>query len=96
LAVRGDPIVVIQIKAHRLLEVQIGDEGFLEERLVWSSTRILWDQQVLLLWILLPPIFVACGFLALAAPYLVRKKDEDTAQPERFVPDRTAVADRRS
>ena len=40
---------------------------------MWSSTRILWDQQILLLWILLPPIFVACVGAALAAPFLVRQ-----------------------
>ena len=40
---------------------------------MWSSTRILWDQQILLLWILLPPIFVACVGSALAAPFLVRQ-----------------------
>ena len=63
---------------------------------MWSSTRILWDQQILLIWILLPPIFIVCGFLALAAPYLVRKKDVDSTQRERFIPDGAAVADRLS
>jgi hypothetical protein len=52
----------------------------------------LWDQQILLLWILLPPIFIACGFLALIGPYLVRKKDE---VEEQFLPDQAAMADRR-
>ena len=61
---------------------------------MWSSTRILWDQQILLIWILLPPIFVVCGSLALAAPYLVRKKDVNSAERQRFIPDRAAVADR--
>jgi hypothetical protein len=50
----------------------------------------------LLLWILLPPIFIVCGFLALAAPYLVPKKDERGAEREPFIPDRAAVVDRRS
>lgn len=63
---------------------------------MWSSTRILWDQQMLLMWILLPPIFIACGFLALIGPYLVRTKDVNSAPPEQFIPDRAAVADRRS
>ena len=62
---------------------------------MWSSTRILWDQQILLLWILLPPIFIVCGFLALAAPYLVRKTEADSAEREPFIPERAAVADRR-
>jgi hypothetical protein len=51
---------------------------------------------MMLIWLLLPPIFFVCGFLALAAPYLVRKKDVNGAQRERFIPDRTAVADRLS
>ena len=63
---------------------------------MWSSTRILWDQQVLLLWILLPPIFIVCGSLALAAPYLVRKSEEGSAGREQFMPDQAAVADKRS
>lgn len=62
---------------------------------MWSSTRILWDQQMMLIWILLPPIFIVCGFLALAAPYLVRKKDVNSAEREQFIPDR-AAADQRS
>jgi len=55
---------------------------------VWSSARILWDQQILLLWILLPPVFLFCGFLVFAAPLLFGDRstleaDNDTAdQPE--------------
>lgn len=63
---------------------------------MWSSTRIVWDQQILLIWILLPPIFIVCGLLALAAPYLVRKKDVNSAEREQFILDRAAVADQRS
>jgi len=63
---------------------------------MWSSTRILWDQQMMLIWLLLPPIFIACGFLALVGPYLVRRKDLNSVQREEFIPDRAAVADRRS
>ena len=37
---------------------------------MWSSTRILWDQQILLLWLLLPPAFVASVLLAFAASFL--------------------------
>ena len=51
---------------------------------------------MMLIWLLLPPIFVVCGFLALAAPYLVRKKDVKSAEREQFIPDRAAVADQRS
>jgi len=41
---------------------------------VWSSTRILWDQQILLLWILLPPVFLFCGLLVFAAPLFYRER----------------------
>ena len=37
---------------------------------MWSSSRILWDQQILLLWILLTPVFVAGVLLTFAAPFL--------------------------
>jgi hypothetical protein len=43
-------------------------------QLVWSSTRILWDQQILLLWILLPPVFLFCGLLVFAAPLFYRER----------------------
>ena len=42
--------------------------------MMWNATAIMWDQQVFLLWILLPPVFIACGFLALVVPvYLDRR-----------------------
>ena len=40
---------------------------------MWSATRILWDQQVMLLWILLPPIFLVSALLVMAGPYLERR-----------------------
>ena len=61
---------------------------------MWSSTRILWDQQILLLWILLPPVFVVCGFMALAAPLIVRKKERHDTAREEFIPGRTVIADK--
>jgi hypothetical protein len=49
---------------------------------VWSSTRILWDQQVMLMWLLLPPIFIVCVGMALAAPWLARKpKTQHPGEP---------------
>ncbi len=63
---------------------------------MWSSTRILWDEQVMLMWILLPPIFIVCTLIALAAPFLVQKSVAPDATPEKSVPDRGAVADRRA
>jgi len=34
----------------------------------------MWDQQILLLWILLPPVFLFCGLLAFAAPLFYRER----------------------
>jgi hypothetical protein len=34
----------------------------------------LWDQQILLLWILLPPVFLSCGLLVFAAPLFYRDR----------------------
>jgi hypothetical protein len=60
---------------------------------VWSSTRILWDQQILLLWILLPPVFVACGFLALAAPFIVSKEERRRADRREHATEQTVTVD---
>ena len=46
---------------------------------MWSSTRILWDQQILLLWILLPPVFFFSGLLVLAAPLFYREEKTPNA-----------------
>ena len=53
---------------------------------MWSSTRILWDQQILLLWILLPPVFIVSLSIALAAPFLVRTNEAREDDTKRFVP----------
>jgi hypothetical protein len=42
--------------------------------------------------IVLPPNVVFCGFVALAAPYLLRRKDRITVWREAFIPDWNAVA----
>jgi len=72
---------------------QIASKVLWRSEPVWSSTRILWDQQILLLWLLLPPIFIVCGVLALAAPYLVRKTELRDAQCDPFIANQAAVAD---
>lgn len=48
----------------------------------WSSTQITWDLQVMVLWYVLPPIFVLCGLLTLALPPLLasRQGKEDKRQ----------------
>ena len=61
---------------------------------MWSSTRILWDQQIFLMWLLLPPIFVVCGLLALAAPYLVSRKEPKGAEDGEFISEQAVVVDR--
>jgi hypothetical protein len=62
---------------------------------VWSSTRILWDQQILLLWILLPPVFVLCGFLAVAAPFIVSKEERRRADRREYAPEQAVTVDGR-
>ena len=52
---------------------------------MWSSTRILWDQQIMLLWILLPPVFIVSLSIALAAPFLVRKNEAREDDTKGFV-----------
>ena len=57
----------------------------------WNATHIFWDEQILLMWILLPPIFVACGLLAVAAPILYREKKIANAARAEAVANDTAV-----
>ena len=64
---------LIQIKVRADKDDMLADGNRRGCVVMWSSTRILWDQQILLLWILLPPIFAACVGSALAAPFLVRQ-----------------------
>ena len=49
----------------------------------WIATQIGWDQQVLLLWILLPPVFLAAAFLVWLGPQLEKSSErkEDRAIP---------------
>ena len=60
--------------------------------MLWSATRILWDEQVLLMWILLPPVFVACGLLACAAPIVYREGKRSEAHRANVAPNH-ALAD---
>ena len=52
---------------------------------MWTASRILWDQQILLLWLLLTPVFVGGLLLAFAAPFFYRDPSvenvENTADP---------------
>jgi hypothetical protein len=44
----------------------------------WDPTHILWGQQVLLMWIVLPPIFIVAALIPFAAPLLLRNKNKRT------------------
>jgi len=50
----------------------------------------------MLMWVLLPPIFIVCMLIALAAPFLVQKSVASSAEHDKSLPDRAAVADRRA
>jgi hypothetical protein len=41
---------------------------------MWNAARIGWQEQVLLLWILLPATFAFAALVVFAAPYLSRGK----------------------
>jgi hypothetical protein len=41
-----------------------------------------WDQQILLLWILLTPVFVVCTLLAFAAPLFFRDRGVEDADSD--------------
>jgi len=63
--------------------------------MVWNAAKILWDQQVLLMWIVLPPVFVAGGLLAFAAPVLFHEKKKSDSGRADAAP-MHASADRRA
>jgi len=48
--------------------------------MAWNASQLFWDQQVLLLWILLPPVFVACGFLTLFVPPCLARRQKTEAE----------------
>ena len=100
LCVRGHRIALTWIKrrkpmARRLIQIKAALPAVVKMRLkllrvqlVWSSTRIVWDQQILLLWILLIPVFLTSALLVFAAPLFfrdqgIRKVDNNalTGQP---------------
>ena len=41
----------------------------------WHPAQLSWDQQMFVLWVLLPPVFIFCGFLAFLAPMLYRDQE---------------------
>jgi hypothetical protein len=45
--------------------------------MAWNATHILWDEQVMLLWITLPPVFLAAAFLPFAARLLFDRREKN-------------------
>ena len=60
---------------------------------MWSSTRILWDQQIFLLWILLTPVFLGSVLLTFAAPMLFRDRDAQSADNDSIANQPDVVTD---
>jgi hypothetical protein len=50
---------------------------FEETVMEWHPAQLSWDQQMFVLWVLLPPAFVVCGILAFLAPILYREETKD-------------------
>jgi hypothetical protein len=49
----------------------------------WHPAQLSWDQQMFVLWVLLPPIFFVCGILAFLAPVLYKEKAARPASAHR-------------
>ncbi len=47
----------------------------------WHPAQLSWDQQMFVLWVLLPPIFFVCGILAFLAPVLYKEKTASQVGP---------------
>jgi hypothetical protein len=58
--------------------------------MVWNPTHIFWQEQVLILSILLPPVFITSFLLALFSPRLFAHAK---GEPERVEQNLTASAD---
>ena len=54
--------------------------------MVWNASPIVWDAQVTVLLILLPPVFVAAALLAFSAPRLVAAKLTGTRDGKESIP----------
>lgn len=49
----------------------------------WHPAQLSWDQQMFVLSVLLPPIFIVCGILAFLAPILYKEDAADQAGASR-------------
>lgn len=60
--------------------------------MVWNASHILWQEQLILVSILLPPIFITAILLALSAPRLFAAKRGDARKSDggHQVPSHTA------
>jgi hypothetical protein len=59
----------------------------------WDPTHILWGQQVLLMWILLPPIFIAAALIPFGVPLLLNNRKKKRQHDPRQRPETHAVAE---
>jgi hypothetical protein len=54
--------------------------------MVWNPTHIFWQEQVLILFILLPPVFITSFLLALFSPRLFAHAKSEPEQIEQNLP----------
>ena len=59
--------------------------------MIWNATRILWDEQVMLLWIVLPPIFLGAALLPVAARSLFSAENKRKLSPQKRTTTQGAV-----
>lgn len=63
--------------------------------MVWNPTHIFWQEQVFLLFLLLPPVFITSFLLALLSPRLfARVKSEPQRRPDNLPASADAVPTR--
>ena len=89
--IRGDDPDQSAVSSGRQNEDRSFSRG---AKLVWFSTRILWDQQILLLWILLTPVFLGSVLLVFAAPLFFRDRVVENADND--VPANQKSAERKA
>ena len=63
--------------------------------MAWSSTAITWDLQVMLMWVVLPPVFILCMLLALVAPVLIVRAERRKVNAGTDFPKHAAIEIRR-
>ena len=59
--------------------------------MAWSSTAITWDLQVMLMWVVLPPVFILCMLLTLVVLVLFAKPEKQKAAAGAALPKHAAI-----